>query len=49
MISLLFCSKFAPLIQYFGVNGTKMHSWAVEPVYTMDYAAGLQDRVLSVC
>ena len=27
--SLLFCSKFAPLIQYFGVNGTKMHSWAV--------------------
>ena len=43
MISLLFCSKFAPLIQYFGVNGTKMHSWAVEPVYTMDYAAGLQE------
>ena len=43
MTSLLFCSKFAPLIQYFGVNGTKMHSWAVEPVYTMDYAAGLQE------
>ena len=45
MTSLLFCNKFAPLIQYFGVNGTKMHSWAgaVEPVYTMDYAAGLQE------
>ena len=45
MASLLFCNKFAPLIQYFGVNGTKMHSWAgaVEPVYTMDYAAGLQE------
>ena len=37
MFSLLFCNKFAPLIQYFGVNGTKMH------VYTMDYAAGLQE------
>ncbi|MFR6189228.1 MAG: hypothetical protein ACLUI6_09685, partial [Butyricicoccus sp.] len=45
MASLLFCNKFAPLIQYFGVNGTKMHSWAgaVEPVYTMDYSAGLQE------
>ena len=45
MTSLLFGNKFAPLIQYFGVNGTKMHSWAgaVEPVYTMDYAAGLQE------
>lgn len=43
MTSLLFCSKFAPLIQYFGVNGTKMHSWAVEPVYAMDYSAGLQE------
>ena len=37
MTSLLFCNKFAPLIQYFGINGTKMH------VYTMDYAAGLQE------
>lgn len=37
MTSLLFCNKFAPLIQYFGVNGTKMHSWAVEPIYMMDY------------
>ena len=37
MTSLLFCNKFAPLIQYFGVNGTKMHTWAVEPVYMMDY------------
>ena len=39
MASLLFCNKFAPLIQYFGVNGTKMHSWAgaVEPVYTVSY------------
>ena len=45
MTSLLFCNKFAPLIQYFGVNGTKMHSWAgaVEPVYAMDYSAGLQE------
>ena len=43
MTSLLFCNKFAPLIQYFGVNGTKMHSWAGEPVYTMDYSAGLQE------
>lgn len=43
MASLLFCNKFAPLIQYFGVNGTKMHSWAVEPVYAMDYSAGLQE------
>ena len=45
MTSLLFGNKFAPLIQYFGVNGTKMHSWAgaVEPVYTMDYSAGLQE------
>lgn len=45
MASLLFCNKFAPLIQYFGVNGTKMHSWAgaVEPVYTMDYSTGLQE------
>ena len=45
MTSLLFCNKFAPLIQYFGINGTKMHSWAgaVEPVYTMDYSAGLQE------
>ena len=37
MTSLLFCNKFAPLIQYFGVNGTKMHSWAAEPIYMMDY------------
>ena len=37
MTSLLFCNKFAPLIQYFGVNGTKMRSWAAEPIYMMDY------------
>ena len=43
MSSLLFGNKFAPLIQYFGVNGTKMYNWAVEPVYTMDYSAGLQE------
>ena len=43
MTSMLFCSKFAPLIQYFGVNGTKMHGWAVEPVHAMDYSAGLQE------
>ena len=36
MASLLFCNKFAPLIQYFGVNGTKMH------VYKMNYYTGLQ-------
>ncbi len=36
MTSLLVCNKFAPLIQYFGVNGTKMHSWAAEPIYMMD-------------
>ena len=36
MTSLLFCNKFAPLIQYFGVNGTKMRSWAAEPIYMMD-------------
>ena len=39
----MFGNKFAPLIQYFGVNGTKMYNWAVEPVYTMDYSAGLQE------
>lgn len=43
MPSLLFGNKFAPLIQYFGVNGTKMHSWAVEPICAMDYSAGLQE------
>ena len=43
MTSLLFGNKFAPLIQYFGVNGTKMHSWAVEPICAMDYSAGLQE------
>ncbi len=42
-VLLLFGNKFALLIQYFGVNGTKMYNWAVEPVYTMDYSAGLQE------
>ena len=40
MTSLLFCNKFAPLIQYFGVNGAKMSSSAVS-TYTVNYT-GLQ-------
>lgn len=40
MTSLLFSNKFAPLIEYFGVNGTKMSSSAVEN-YVVNYA-GLQ-------
>ena len=40
MTSLLFCNKFAPLIQYFGVNGAKMSGSAVS-TYTVNYT-GLQ-------